>query len=270
MRVIFFLSINIIFNSFLYSQINQDSLKNADFALFLYNQKFYEMAAQEYEKISFMYPKENKHLLSLFACYRQLNQYERIEQKSKVLDLNDSLILKEYLLSLALSDQVEIAQVIHQEKKLILEEQTSKQFDVDFLMLQKKWKEADQKLILSNMSRPAHKEIIMQGLNTKYKSPLKGGLISGIIPGSGRIYAKDTKDGIISMIFIGSTAFQSYRRFNKNGIKSVGGWIYGGLSLGFYIANIYGSVKAVHRFNNNNKKLLHEKAKAVISNYYNP
>lgn len=269
-RIIFFLGIHFTFNTFIKSQINQDSLKNVDFALFLYNQKLYDLAAQEYEKISFIYPKENKHLISLFACYRQLNQFEKIEKKSKVLDLNDSLILKEYLLSLALSDQVDIAKVIHEEKKTILDEETSKQFDVDFLMLQKKWKEADKLLYDKNMNRPAHKEIITKGLNTKYKSPFVGGIFSAMIPGSGRIYAKDTKDGIISMIFIGSTAFQAYRRFDKNGIKSVGGWIYGGLSLGFYIANIYGSVKAVHRFNNNNKKVLHEKAKAVISNYYNP
>jgi hypothetical protein len=142
--------------------------------------------------------------------------------------------------------------------------------DIDFLMLESKWENANEILILSNKNRPTYREIINQGLNTKYKSPFTAGVLSAIIPGTGRVYAKDTKDGIISLLFIGSTAFQSYRRFQRNGVKSVGGWIYGGISLGFYIANIYGSVKAVHRFNNNNKKLLHEKAKVVISNYYNP
>ena len=45
---------------------------------------------------------------------------------------------------------------------------------------------------------------LSEGFINKYKrkKPALAGVMSGIVPGLGRIYAKDTKDGIFSFIFV--------------------------------------------------------------------
>src|SRR5690606_34905714 len=109
------------------------------------------------------------------------------------------------------------------------------------------------------LGEPEYEGIIAEGLALKRKSPAVAGIMSAVIPGSGRVYARDYKDGLISLLFIGGTAFQSYRRFHDKGIKSVGGWIYGGISFGFYVANIYGSVQSAKIFNAKQNKTLNAK-----------
>ncbi len=81
--------------------------------------------------------------------------------------------------------------------------------------------------------------------NFKKKSPLLAGLMSSIIPGTGKIYAGRTADGIFAMIYILSMLYKTYYTFNKNGLDNFEGWIWGGMSLYFYIGDIYGSVAAV-------------------------
>lgn len=104
--------------------------------------------------------------------------------------------------------------------------------------------------------------------NLKFKSPAIAGVLSGIIPGTGKVYTRKYIDALISFVFIGSNAWQSYKGFKKNGINSVSGWIFGGLSLGFYVGNIYGSVKAAKKYN---KKIFDEKSREVYNflQYYN-
>jgi tetratricopeptide (TPR) repeat protein len=111
-------------------------------------------------------------------------------------------------------------------------------------------------------------DITESAKNLKFKSPAIAGVLSGIVPGTGKVYTHNYIDALISFVFIGSNAWQSYKGFEKNGIKSVSGWIFGGLSLGFYVGNIYGSVKAAKKYN---KKIFDEKNKEVYNflQYYN-
>ncbi len=245
-----------------------DSLNTLGFARFLYDQKLYDLAAQEYERMVYFYPNEKKHLLSLFKCYRQLSQYAKIETKAKNANLDNPEILKEYLLSLAMNDQIEIARLIYKDKKTILNPDIADRMEIDFDVLQGKYLDAEKKYKSISTQDLAYNDIIIAGKSLKQKSPFAAGMFSTIVPGLGRVYAKDHKDGIISFIFIASTAFQSYTRFKINGNKSVGGWIYGGLSLGFYIGNIYGSVKSAKAYNKKSKNLLYEKSKAYINTFY--
>jgi len=90
---------------------------------------------------------------------------------------------------------------------------------------------------------------IETGRHLKQKSPLLAAGMSAILPGSGRIYTGDWKDGLISIMIIGSTGFGAYRAFVKEGSGSALAWIYSGLSFGFYLGNIYGSYQSA-RLNN--------------------
>ena len=246
----------------------QDSTEMAGFARFLYDQNLFDFAAQEYERLSYIYPQEKTHLIYLLRSYRQLNQYDKIEKKGQLLPLENEEILKEYLLSLAMNDQIDIATLIYKDKKNVLNPTLASHLDLDFSVLKQDWKEAESKYTHYGFKEEKYYSIIKEGLALKHKNPLTAGVLSGIIPGAGRVYAKDSKDGIISFIFIASTAYQSYRRFSSGGIKSAGGWIYGGLSLGFYLGNIYGSVKSAKLFNKNLKNKMYAKGKSYIDMYY--
>ncbi len=100
-----------------------------------------------------------------------------------------------------------------------------------------------------NKLLPEMRYITKAALDQRFKSPLLAGSLSTVVPGLGKVYTGNYMDGIVSLLFIAGTAWQSYRGFNKSGVKSVSGWIFGGISMGFYIGNIYGSVKSARRFN---------------------
>jgi len=86
---------------------------------------------------------------------------------------------------------------------------------------------------------------------------LLAGVMSGIIPGSGKFYARDWKNGLISLVFIGVLGYQSYYGFNQKGLESGLGWVYGTLGFGFYIGNVVGSVSSANRYNaQKNQKLI--------------
>lgn len=249
-------------------ELKQDSLQMSGFARFLYDQQLYEFAAQEYERLSYLFPLDKQHLIMLLKSYRKLNQYDKIEQKGSTLNLDHDQILKEYLLSLALNEQPDVAELVYDQHSGILSPAESKRLELDFKVMKQDWQAADQLYQKFGIQDAGYYALIKKGLSQKYKSPLQAGLLSAILPGSGRVYAKDSKDGIISFIFIAATSYQAYRRFSQGGIKSVGGWIYGGFATGFYIANIYGSVNAAKKFNKQQKAKLHAEGKNLIDLYY--
>ncbi len=72
-------------------------------------------------------------------------------------------------------------------------------------------------------------------------------------------------DVVLGFLFIAGTGWQSYSRFKKSGISSAGGWIYGGLSFGFYLGNIYGSVVSARKYNQLHKKRIDEKTHRYLS-----
>jgi len=79
------------------------------------------------------------------------------------------------------------------------------------------------------------------------KSALKAALLSAIIPGAGKVYADETSDGIWAFIATVGCGYLAYDNF-KAGHK-LRGWIFSGLSAGFYSGNIYGSAAAVQIYN---------------------
>jgi hypothetical protein len=79
------------------------------------------------------------------------------------------------------------------------------------------------------------------------KSPLKAALLSAIIPGAGKVYADETSDGIWAFIATVGCGYLAYDNFKAG--HNLRGWIFSGLSAGFYAGNIYGSTAAVQIYN---------------------
>ncbi|WP_139828065.1 hypothetical protein [Marivirga sericea] len=133
------------------------------------------------------------------------------------------------------------------------------------------WAEAEVKIPQLNFNQPS-----ISGLNRlskqvsifKPKKPWVSVLMSAVLPGSGKFYTGDYKDGIFSLLVVGGTAFQSYRGFSKNGASSTVGWVFAGLSTGFYAGNIYGSAKAVKVYNQNFWLEIENDAEDIIRSSY--
>ncbi len=102
----------------------------------------------------------------------------------------------------------------------------------------------------------------------KRKSPAAAGIMSGIVPGLGRVYSKNWKDGLVSLLFISGMTVQSVRSFNKHGVNNFRGWIYGGIGLGFYLGNIAGSVKSAKNYNTKQTSKIQHEASSLFNIYF--
>jgi tetratricopeptide (TPR) repeat protein len=80
----------------------------------------------------------------------------------------------------------------------------------------------------------------------KGKSPVVAGLMSAIIPGSGKMYAGKLGQGVITLIQNAALGFQAYEAYRKDGWKSPRFFLYSGLFSFFYVGNIWGSVLTVN------------------------
>jgi hypothetical protein len=79
----------------------------------------------------------------------------------------------------------------------------------------------------------------------KHKSPLLAGLMSAIVPGSGKIYAGKTGQGLITFIQNLALGLQTYEAYRRDGWKSPRFLLYSGLFTFFYVGNIWGSTLTV-------------------------
>jgi len=75
--------------------------------------------------------------------------------------------------------------------------------------------------------------------NFAYKDPTKAAIFSAVIPGSGKIYAGRSIDGVFSFILIAGTTYLAYNGFQND--RNVKAWLFTGITGIFYIGNIYGS-----------------------------
>jgi tetratricopeptide (TPR) repeat protein len=97
------------------------------------------------------------------------------------------------------------------------------------------------------------KRYSIEGLELKPRSPALGGILSAIIPGTGKIYAGRLLDGMQAFSVVLAPAYNAYYHFSKTGTSSVQAWIWTAVASWFYLSDIYGSVKAVIEYNDMQK-----------------
>jgi hypothetical protein len=82
--------------------------------------------------------------------------------------------------------------------------------------------------------------------NHKRKSPLLAGVISGIIPGSGKFYAGKKGEGISAFIATAGLGLVTWENYRKNGMNNFKTIAFGTAFAFSYAANIYGAVLRVN------------------------
>lgn len=119
-------------------------------------------------------------------------------------------------------------------------------------MLQGNWTKAKEQLqqvnpnaATINQQAAVLSQICRDQETHRTKSPLLAGIMSAIIPGSGKIYAGKTGEGIAAMIAttgFGLIAWENYRKLGISNIKTI---FFSGIFAANYVSNIYGSVISV-------------------------
>lgn len=269
---------NILFiSTSLFSQTND--LFNYDnsvkFASYLLKSGQFELASKEYERLLYFNPKNDTFKLNLMKSYRYLEKYDvgvlRAKQFYAPLSVMPMPQAIEYSKLLMSNRSWEEANRFWDENKNLTD--TDKNlFKTSTAIFNNRFEEAQAHLSLikdtTNFLVNGYHTIVNESLNGKFKSPFLAASFSTIIPGSGKVYTGDWKDGLIAFLFTTGMAFQSYRGFNKSGIKSTRGWIYGGIGLGFYLGNIYGSAKSAKDFNKKKVNKLQHEASSLFNTYY--
>jgi hypothetical protein len=162
------------------------------------------------------------------------------------------------------------------EKSKNLQEEEKIYYNIYALLMQDKFKQAKSTptpLVINPeyVSRMnGAMDLVAQGEIIKLKSPFLAASMSAIVPGSGKFYTRDWKDGLIGLLTVGASAYQSVRGFQRRGVSSGYGWVFGGLATGFYFGNIYGSVQSAKRYNKKKKQNIRLKIENRFNTDYQP
>lgn len=268
-----FLIVSFILSFVLYSSSQNlyDLEHSLKFGEFLFKSGQHKLAAEEFERIIFLSPVNDSLSYYLSLSYRKSSMSNvaltRIEQLYPKVSLMSKIIFEEYIKLLILNKLYSKADSFCL-NNMMLEHDQNLLMQLNTSLLSKKWliskniyeKIEDKDITTIN----EYKQIIDEAIKLKYKKPVLSLALSAIIPGSGKIYSSDWKDGLISLITIGASSWQAYRGFNKNGIKSTYGWVFAGLSIGFYGGNLYGSYKSAKKYNDRNENKIISKVQNII------
>ncbi len=285
--ILFFICINYGFSQSDTLQIEEENkYYSADnilrYADYLWKNKDYLRSAGEYQRYLFRNEVKNEvyALFKIAKCYRRVNMFDvsishlkqaLLKSQSKV--LNDSLNIALSAVHFLAGNNSTFLKIISDINRTSASDFVVKNVTMLnglYYLRNSDWKFAHKKLADFSTNK---KDLIFvkplldiaeRGLNIPKKSPTLAGILSAIIPGSGKIYADRTIDGLYSLLLVGGTSWLSYEGFRDHGSGSAKGWIFGGLSTFLYIGNIYGSALAVKLYNNNLEEKLSDEVQFQI------
>ncbi len=250
-----------------------DLRSSLNFAGYLVKSKQFDLAIHEYERINFSLDSSEAVRVLLFSTYLKAGKFEDAAQKVELIYTNMDTVPEKigliYSKFLLLNHTTGKANNFAKNNKNINNKERS------YIYLNSALLENDYKLgsriytentTIQESFHPEYKPVIDEALKIKYKSPALALGLSAIVPGTGKIYSGDWKDGLISMVIVGVSAYQAYRGFSKNGVHSNYGWLNAGIGFGFYLGNIYGSRKSAKQYNYKKQELIHNKIERIIRN----
>jgi hypothetical protein len=250
-----------------------DSLRTIQYADYLYQAGSFSEAINEYERFVFQFAANDNSKLRLVSSYRKVGTptiaSARFNQLWDDPQSVSPLVAKEYFaLKLINRDFDNLFESLSDNELLSSNDKVF--LSSTYFLLNDEYLKAKELLEANvkenNFTLNSYFALANDGLNIKYKSPALSGSLSAIIPGTGKIYCGQWQDGLIALIMVGTSAWQSYRGFKKNGIESGYGWVFGTLGAGFYIGNITGSVKAANKHNKVKRERIRLRVQTIFNN----
>lgn len=248
--------------------------KSKEFASYLFKSGQFELAAVEYERLLFMEKSNDSLKVALVDSYFQNGELDKAVRRTEALNPNfndfSNPMAELYLQMLVLGKKFDRFDA--NIGKLPIDTDKKNIYDLHRQVMAGNWDEVEVKIPqLATVDHPSISglsQLYTQTKSFKPKKPWLAVLMSAVLPGSGKFYTGDYKDGIFSLLVVGGTAFQSYRGFRKDGTSSTVGWVFAGLSTGFYAGNLYGSGKAAQVYNQNYWLEIEDDAEAIIRTSY--
>jgi len=234
----------------------------------------FKLAAIELERLVFIDPSDDQAKLQLIQAYRKSNDWNNGLKKIKTWypDLNlEEELAREWTKLVLLNHQFDAGVDFIQGNSTLPDDERGF-YQLAAHLLDEDFDQAAELLTQSTYSEQAINQPLIRHLETqqgyRYKKPGIALGLSALIPGLGKVYSKDWKDGLISLLFVATNTWQAYRGFSKDGIGSAYGWIFGTMAVGFYGSNLYGSWKSANDYNNRlNAALHHEIEDTVFSRF---
>lgn len=236
------------------------------YAQYLQNNNFHDLAAQEYARLY--------RLVGTDSIYYKTLKSFRLSQKT------DSILC--WVEARYPSKPIAYAPIRYEYVRSLAQEQryetlASAAFwptDIDTLnrlkikvfslLMVQKYRQAKQLTLDNDTSLKGWQTLAEQGEKIRYKKVWLARSLSAIVPGSGKVYAGEWQDGLLSLLSIGVMGWQTHRGFRDKGLKSVYGWINGTMGLGFYLGNIYGAGRSVRLKNRQKQEKIAQKTKAIF------
>lgn len=252
-----------------------DKEHSTQFANYLFKSAQYKLAVNEYERVLFFDLENDSIKLQILRSLSLGNQTEKAITRAERLYKSSAdfpaIFAKEYSGNLFKSQKFRKIPTFLKENKTL--EKRDKYFLYSCSSLYQMDWELSQKTIeqlngVSSIDGTRSQKLLESGQAMKFKSPGLAMAMSAVIPGSGKVYTKDVPDAIFSLLVIAGNAYQAYKGFSDKGTKSVRGWVFGTIALGFYAGNIYGSHKAAKVYNQRISDEYRNNVNTLFDKYY--
>lgn len=225
------------------------------YANYLVKTRQYQLAAEEWERLVYLAPENDSLKLQFVRTLRYKKDYQLGVRKTESwyndLPTVPRPFAVEYSRMLLLSAAYTKAEYFVDTNQHLTSEDRSF-FHLNRLLLGQDWEGAIHHFGSSpgmKALNPKYQSLINDLQQRKYKRPWVAMSLSAVVPGSGKLYTRDWQDALLSMLTIGTFAWQTYNGFRRDGTESVYGWVFGTVGFGFYTGNIYGSYKAARKYN---------------------
>ena len=257
-------------NNILYTQDLYDFKHTQTYAKSLMRAQKFDQASLEYQRLVFMVPANDTFKIQLLRSYRLgKNTNAGVLQWQEWAMAKSPEINIEYAKTLVVAGKTSDA-IAFCSLPGSVPLQNGEEIKLYSHLLNQDWKTVATVLANWPESMPLPNKMAISSLlerskSMPYKKPWVAASLSAVLPGAGKGYTGDWADGAIGLVFVGLNAWQSWRRFDREGVSSPWGWVHGGFALGFYLGNVYGSHKAARKFNQRYRhKLLHETENIVF------
>jgi hypothetical protein len=256
----------------LHTQNIYDYEHSKKYSQYLFDSKQYGLASEELERVLF-YNKDNDSVkFQLIRAYLLGNEFTIAKKRMDSLFPDQHAMPRIY--ALEYSKALLSLNSIYQAQNFINGSNTLTEKDKLYLnlnseLLDYSWDRAQVTFGVAkgkNVPLDIRYSAIFTDINTtRYKSPGLALALSAVVPGMGKVYTNNWKDGLFSFIFVGGTTFQAIRGYHIYGKNSAFFIAYTSLAATFYLGNLYGSFKSANKFNERLRKQIHSKIRSVFN-----
>jgi TM2 domain-containing membrane protein YozV len=247
-----------------------DIENSSKYASYLYKTKQFDICSSEYERLILLAPDSISFKEKLISSYKNSGQFEKGINTVNLLFYDKKSIPKNIS-----SDYIKMLLKLNYTSKadsflnsnINLPEIDKNEFKLAILILENKYSESYSISKSNYFETPKYKllrETAFDASKFKKKRPVLAASLSTIIPGLGKFYTKDYKDGFVLLSIIAINSWQTYRIYNKIGTQNFYFWTFGVLSAGFYLGNIYGAFTSAKRYNEFKQNEIRSKALNII------